>query len=153
HDDRGHGNDADGIDDDNPALAKKESDSDQKISERQHDDRGHGNDADGIDDDNPAYLKDLGQAPDEGNLLTFSNESVLTSSTPDNAGQSWMEMVDNEEGASAGSEMQHGDWLSQVEQDGQGSALEDYQSTEEANSQETAASDALDFEAMGTFDG
>jgi len=56
--DRGHGNDADGVDEDNPGKSKGKAETKQpegkRIAAKAGDhDRGHGNDADRVDEDNP----------------------------------------------------------------------------------------------------
>jgi hypothetical protein len=73
--DRGHGNDADGVDEDNPGKSKKpgkvkkpekakKGDKGDKAAEQAlaasdtDKDRGHGNDADGVDEDNPGKSRD-----------------------------------------------------------------------------------------------
>jgi hypothetical protein len=53
--DRGHGNDADGVDEDNPGKSKKKPTAAKKAA-GDHD-RGHGNDSDGVDEDNPGKSK------------------------------------------------------------------------------------------------
>jgi len=53
--DRGHGNDADGVDEDNPG--KSSSAKQTAHANGQDHDRGHGNDADGVDEDNPGKSK------------------------------------------------------------------------------------------------
>ena len=56
--DRGHGNDADRVDEDNPGKSKGSDKALSHANNRQHDhDRGHGNDADGVDEQNPGKSK------------------------------------------------------------------------------------------------
>jgi hypothetical protein len=57
--DRGHGNDPDGIDEDNPGRSKRKATKKAKPPKTQDGDhdRGHGNDPDGIDEDNPGRSK------------------------------------------------------------------------------------------------
>ena len=56
--DRGHGNDADGVDEDNPGKSKASDKALAKADKGKGDhDRGHGNDADGVDEDNPGKSK------------------------------------------------------------------------------------------------
>jgi hypothetical protein len=57
--DRGHGNDADGVDEDNPGKSARGAQKANKPAAKaggDHD-RGHGNDADGVDEDNPGKSK------------------------------------------------------------------------------------------------
>jgi hypothetical protein len=72
--DRGHGNDADGVDEDNPGKSKKPGKAKKPEKTKKTDkgdkaepalaatgadhDRGHGNDADGVDADNPGKSRD-----------------------------------------------------------------------------------------------
>ena len=54
----GHGNDADGVDEDNPGKSKTTDKAQAKAEKSTGDhDRGHGNDADGVDEDNPGKSK------------------------------------------------------------------------------------------------
>jgi len=90
HDDKGHGNDVDGVDEDNPALAKKEGEPDSKKEKesdeeaddkgpkdkKEHDDKGHGNDEDGVDEDNPAHAKKESDGDEEPNVLGNIEELV-----------------------------------------------------------------------------
>lgn len=52
--DRGHGNDADGVDEQNPGKANRAK---QTAASNGDHDRGHGNDADRVDEDNPGKSK------------------------------------------------------------------------------------------------
>ena len=64
--DKGHGNDADGVDEDNPGHAKQGKKAKHKgkkkgAAEGDDDhDKGHGNDADGVDEGNPGRSKQDG---------------------------------------------------------------------------------------------
>ena len=55
--DRGHGNDADRVDEDNPGKSSKAAGKAKADKAQGDHDRGHGNDADGVDEDNPGKSK------------------------------------------------------------------------------------------------
>ncbi|MBF0612171.1 MAG: hypothetical protein HQL55_13705, partial [Magnetococcales bacterium] len=148
----GHGNDADGVDEDNPATARQEASDDLT---REHEDRGHGNDVDGLDGDNPAYIKGTSGASwgDEEDLMALSeNKSVFSGDDTAN-GTSWLSATDDDQQGMTSSASQSGDWMSHVEDD-QGNQQQSYQNlTEEENNQQEGYGSLPDFSSLDSLEG
>ncbi|MBF0295145.1 MAG: hypothetical protein HQL96_08130, partial [Magnetococcales bacterium] len=161
HDDNGHGNDADGVDDSNPALAKKSGDSSDTTDDsdqpaKLHDDNGHGNDADGVDDSNPALAKsDASSADMEENFasndMLFGNDSENGASSQ--AGHDWLDATETSFAEYSPQNFNLGNWMDAVDSDfSQGDSS--YSGLMQESGQEQGGSSSLlEFEALETVDG
>ena len=87
--DRGHGNDRDGVDQDNPGKGKKGAELAKNVKSEKGSDhnRGHGNDADGVDQDNPGASKKMVSADSAGNAGAPGQAKVETKEKPDKEGK------------------------------------------------------------------